>query len=94
MPNFDLNKIPKQFCENITVAYSQEFFIMAMLTGENGIAYALSPQHMKRLQQYLAHQLGDYEKKFGAINAEWVPGIQSPIQTKDVMGGESGTPKA
>lgn len=83
----DLAKVPKQFCENISVAFSQEFFVMAMLTGENGITYALSPQHMKRLAQYLAHQIEDYEKQFGEIEAEWKPGIQSPIQTKDVMGG-------
>ena len=82
----DLTKVPKQFCENISVAFSQEFYVMAMLAGENGIAYALSPQHMKRLAQYLAHQIEDYEKQFGEIKAEWKPGIQSPIQTKDVMG--------
>ena len=84
----DLSKVPKQFCENITVAYSQEFFIMGMFTGEQGIAYALTPQHLKRLSQYLAHQVGDYEKKFEVIKAEWSPGIQSPIQTKDLMGGQ------
>lgn len=83
----DLTKVPKQFCENISVAFSQEFFVMAMLAGENGIAYALSPQHMKRLSQYLAHQIADYEKQFGEVKAEWHPGIQSPIQTKDVMDG-------
>lgn len=86
----DLTKIPKQFCENIAVAFSQEFFVMSMLTGENGIAYALTPQHMKRLAQYLAHQIADYEKQYGAINAEWTPGMQSPIQTKDIMGGKAG----
>ncbi|MEK7133467.1 MAG: DUF3467 domain-containing protein [Patescibacteria group bacterium] len=85
----DFNKAPKQFCENITVAFSQEFFVVGMLTGESGIMYALTPQHMKRLSQYLAHQIADYEKQFGSINAEWVPGIQSPIQTKDIMGGEA-----
>lgn len=84
----DINKVPKQFCENISVAFSQEFFVMGMLTGEHGIAYALSPQHMKRLSQYLTHQIGDYEKQFGEIKAQWSPGIQSPIQTKDVMGGD------
>jgi hypothetical protein len=83
----DLSKVPKQFCENITAAFSQEFFVMGMITGENGIAYALSPQHMKRLAQYLAHQIADYEKQFGVINAEWKPGIQSPIQTKDIVDG-------
>jgi len=83
----DINKVPKQFCENISVAFSQEFFVMAMITGETGIAYALSPQHMKRLSQYLTHQIAEYEKAFGGIEAEWKPGIRSPIQTKDVIGG-------
>ena len=82
----DLAKVPKQFCENISVAFSQEFFVMTMLTGENGITYALTPQHMKRLAQYLAHQIEDYEKKFGAVEAQWTPNIQSPIQTKDIIG--------
>lgn len=81
----DLNKIPKQFCENITVAFSQEFFVMGMLTGETGVMYALTPQHMKRLTQNLAYQIAEYEKRFGPIDAEWTPGIQSPIQTKDVF---------
>ena len=85
----DLTKVPKQFCENISVAFSQEFFVMSMLTRENGVTYALTPQHMKRLAQYLNHHIGDYEKQFGAIQAEWTPGIQSPIQTKDVMGGDA-----
>jgi hypothetical protein len=85
----DPNKVAKQFCDNISVAFSQEFFVMGMLTGENGITYALTPQHMKRLAQYLAHQIEEYEKSFGEIKAEWKPGIQSPIQTKDVMGGNN-----
>ncbi len=89
----DFNKVAKQFCENITVAFSREFFVMGMLTGEAGIMYALTPQHMKRLSQYLAHQIADYEKQFGTINAEWVPGIQSPIQTKDIMKGGEDTTK-
>jgi len=82
----DLNKVPKQFCENVTVGFSQESFITGMLNGETGVFYVLTPQHMKRLAQYLTHQLSEYEKQFGPINAEWSPGIQSPIQTKDLMG--------
>ena len=62
---------------------------MAMITGETGIAYALSPQHMKRLSQYLTHQIEEYEKNFSEIQAEWKPGIRSPIQTKDMMEGEN-----
>lgn len=68
------------------VAFSQEFFVMGMLTGETGATYALTPQHMKRLAQNLAHNVADYEKQFGEVHAEWQPGIQSPIQTKDVLG--------
>jgi len=84
----DLAKVPKQLCENISVAFSQEYFAMLMMNGEQGVCYALTPQHMKRLSQYLSHQLTDYEKKFGKINAEWVPGMHSPIQTKDILGGD------
>jgi hypothetical protein len=87
----DIQKVPKQFCDNISVAYSQEFFVMTMLTGEVGETYALTPQHMKRLAQYLAHQIADYERKFSTINAEWKPGIESPIQTKDILGGAGPT---
>ena len=83
----DLTKVPKQFCENINVGFTPEFFVLGLVAGDQGIAYALTPQHMKRLQQYLTHQITDYETKFGSINAQWQPGIQSPIQTKDVMDG-------
>lgn len=89
----DFNKVPKQFCENISVAFSQEYFIMSMITGEASMTYALTPQHLKRLSQYLAHQVAGYEEKFGAINAEWKPGIESPIQTKDIMGGNDAAEK-
>ncbi len=80
----DLNKVPKQFCENITVGFSQESFVMGMLNGEAGAFFVLTPQHMKRLAQYLENQIAEYEKQFGGINAEWKPGIESPIQTTDL----------
>ncbi len=85
----DLNKVPKQFCENVTVGFSQESFVMGMLNGETGTFYVLTPQHMKRLAQYLGNQIMEYEKKFPKIDAEWKPGIESPIQNKDIK-GESG----
>ncbi|XKT74392.1 MAG: DUF3467 domain-containing protein [Patescibacteria group bacterium UBA2163] len=80
----DLSKVPKQFCENITVAHSQESFFMGILNGENATFYALTPQHMKRLSQYLTNQVAEYEKRFGEIDAEWKPGIESPMQSKDI----------
>ncbi|MDO8624155.1 MAG: hypothetical protein Q7R54_02255 [bacterium] len=80
----DLNKIPKQFCENVVVGHSGENFVMGMIVGETITAYAFTPQHMKRLAQNLAHQVSEYEKAMGTIEAAWSPGIESPIQTKDL----------
>ena len=61
---------------------------MGMLNGEGGSFFALTPQHMKRLSQYLANQVSEYEKNFGTIKAEWSPFIQSPIQTNDLLADE------
>lgn len=80
----DLSKVPKQFCENVLAARTKESFIVGMFAGEAGTFYALSPQHFKRLVQNLKYQLDEYEKEFGAIDAEWHPGVESPIQTKDL----------
>jgi hypothetical protein len=76
----NLEKAPKQFCENITAAFSPEHFILSMQTGGNAIVYAITPQHAKRLAQYMSHQVLEYEKQNGEINAKWDPNIKSPIQ--------------
>ena len=86
-PLMDISKVPKQFCENVLAARSKETFTLGMLVGEAGTFYALSPEHFKRLVQNLEHQLAEYEKEFGKIDAQWVPGVQSPIQTKDILDG-------
>lgn len=80
----DLNKLPKQFCDSITVAYTPEFFAMAMVNGDEIDAYSLTPEHAKRLTQYLQHNVAEYEKQFGEIKSEWKPGVQSPIQLIDL----------
>ncbi len=82
----DFNKIPKQFCENVVAGHSEENFVIIMSVGETAHAYALTPPHMKRLVQSLSHQVAEYETKFGPINAKWSPGIESPIQSKDILG--------
>ncbi len=82
----DFNKMPKQFCENVVAGHSQENFVILMSVGESATAYALTPQHMKRVVQSLAHQVEEYEKKFGTIDAKWSPGIESPLQPKDIKG--------
>jgi len=76
----DLGKAPKQFCENITAAFSPEYFVLAMQTGGNAMVYAITPKHAKRLAQYMNHQVSEYEKQNGEIDAKWDPNIKSPIQ--------------
>lgn len=85
----DFNAIPKQFCESVVAGHSEENFVMIMNVGNAANAYALTPPHMKRLVQSLSHQLSEYEKKFGTIQATWSPDIESPIQSKDIKGSNS-----
>ena len=80
----DFNKIPKQFCENVVAGHSEENFVMIMSVGDTANAYALTPPHMKRLVQRLTHQVAGYAHKFGPIQAQWSPGIESPLQSKDI----------
>ncbi len=82
MKSEDIKKAPKLFCESINIAYSPEFFVMSLSSGAQAGIYALTPEHAKRLQQYLSHQLADYEKNHGEIKADWNPNIISPIQAK------------
>lgn len=80
----DLNKTPKQFCENVNIGTTSEFFILALLSGEDAKTYVLTPQHAKRLSQSLAYHIAEFEKKYGEIGTEWTPGVQSPIQMTDI----------
>ena len=76
----DIKRSPKLFCESINIAYSPEFFILALSSGEEATMYTLTPQHAKRLKQYLTHRLEEYEKENGTINTKWEPTIVSPVQ--------------
>ena len=76
----DLKSAPKLFCESINVAYTPEFFVMGLSSGNQATIYSLTPQHAKRLQQYLTHQISEYEKEHHVITAEWSPTIVSPVQ--------------
>jgi hypothetical protein len=80
MKQEDLKKAPKLFCESVTVAFTPEYFVMGLTSGQQASIYTFTPQHAKRLQQYLAHQLKDYEEKNSEIKAEWDPNIVSPVQ--------------
>lgn len=80
MKKEDLIHAPKLFCESISIAYTPEYFVMGLTSGDQGALYTLTPQHAKRLQQYLTHQLKEYEEKHGEIHATWNPNIVSPVQ--------------
>lgn len=80
----DLNKIPKQFCENVNIGYNQESVVLALTSGQNLSAFALTPQHAKRLMLSLEHNMKEFEKSFGEIKTEWYPGVQSPMQMIDI----------
>ncbi len=82
MKSEDIKNAPKLFCESINLAYTPEYFIMSLSSGAQGTIYSLTPQHAKRLQQYLTHQIAEYEKANSEIKADWNPQIVSPIQPK------------
>ena len=82
MKSDDLKKSPKVFCESINVAFTPEFFAMSLSSGDQSSIYSLTPQHMKRLQQYLTHQVSEYEKAHGEVKTQWNPNIVSPLQPK------------
>lgn len=80
MKSDELKNAPKLFCESINLGFTPEYFVMALSSGTQGSIYSLTPQHVKRLQQYLAHQISEYEKQHGEIKADWNPNVVSPVQ--------------
>lgn len=76
----DLQNAPKIFCENIKVGFTPEYFAVGLSSGSQSSIYSLTPQHTKRLLQYLAHEIAQYEKVNGEIKADWSPSVVSPVQ--------------
>jgi hypothetical protein len=77
----DLQKAPKVFCENIIIGFSPEYFVIGLSSGTQSSIFSLTPKHAKRLTQYFAHEVAEYEKKHGVIDAEWNPNVVSPVQS-------------
>ena len=80
MKKDDLKKAPKLFCEGVNIGFTPEYFVTAFTSGSQATIYSFSPQHMKRLSQYLDHQISEYEEKHGTIEAKWDPNVVSPVQ--------------
>ncbi len=80
MKSDDLKKAPKLFCESVSVGFTPEYFVIGLSSGTQGTLYTFTPQHAKRLQQYLTHQIEEFEKDNGKIDAKWNPNVVSPVQ--------------
>ena len=87
---------PKQFCEDASFVVVNrgdkgECFYFGLRSGANAQAFALTPQHAKRMAQMISYHIDQYEQKFGTINVEdWTPELKSPFQLPDIKpGGES-----
>ena len=76
----DLQKAPKLLAENIRIGHSPEYFVLGISSGSRAEAYSLTPQHTKRLVQYLEHEIKGYEEEHGEITAKWNPNVVSPLQ--------------
>lgn len=76
----DLKKAPKLFAENIKIGHTPEYFVFGISSGSQAQIYSLTPGHAKRLQQYLTHEIKNYEETNGEITAEWNPNVVSPVQ--------------
>lgn len=76
----DLKKAPKLFAENIKIGHTPEYFVFGISSGSQAQIFSLTPGHAKRLQQYLTHQINEFEEKNGEITAEWNPNVVSPVQ--------------
>ena len=76
----DLLKAPKLMAENIKIGYSPEYFVLGVRSGARAEVYSLTPQHTKRLVQYLEHEIKGYEEEHGEITAKWNPNVVSPLQ--------------
>ncbi len=76
----DLQKAPKLLAENIRIGHSPEYFVIGISSGARSEAYSLTPQHTKRLLQYLEHEIKNFEEEYGEITAKWNPNVVSPLQ--------------
>lgn len=79
----NINDLPKKFCEQSFGAFGKEIFFVSLISGKNLDTYALTPQTMKSITEWMVSQVKSYEAKHGTINMAPEP-IQSPIQSNDL----------
>lgn len=82
MKSEEMQQPSKIFCDSVQLRYTPEVCMMTLDSGASSTEYVLTPQHTKRLLQYLTYTLEQYEKSYGVIDAPWTPRIISPMQKK------------
>jgi len=76
----DFNKIPKLFCESLTIGFAKHAFYFGFSSGVNQSAFAVPPEVAKGLIEGLTQKVAEYEKAFGPIDTSSNQvGIQSPL---------------
>jgi hypothetical protein len=81
--SININDLPKKFCEQSFGAFSKEAFIVSLISGKNLDTYAMTPQTMKSISEWMANQVKSYETKHGVIDMT-PESVQSPIQSNDL----------
>ncbi len=88
----NIDQIPKQFCEKMLVGSNNQFFVVMPLVGQNATAYAITPEHAKRLVKTLQEHVAKFEMNIRPI-PDMGGAIPSPIQTSDLPPQEGNGPK-
>ena len=76
--NIDLNKLPKNFVDNVIFGFGKDHFVFAIFTGENITSFALGRTAGKEFLRNLQKTVEESEKMYGEIETN--SGIPSPIQ--------------
>lgn len=84
----NLNELPKKFCDGALGSFGKEFFAVVLTSGNSLDSFAITPQIMKSISEWMSEQVASYEKQFGKIDLSPTE-IVSPIQINDFKGGES-----
>jgi hypothetical protein len=79
----NINDLPKKFCEQSFGAFGKEVFFVSLISGKNLDTYAMTPQTMKSISEWMINQVKSYENKHGVISMA-PEAIQSPIQSNDL----------
>ena len=55
---------------NVNIAFSEEEFVFTIFSGNQARRFIVSPKHAKRILLLLEKQIGEYEQRFGKLEAK------------------------